>query len=719
MAIKRTVELVVDSSGAVKGTDALDDSMTNLNATFEDVNGEVQTVSDRISQLEDRMFSLADQGKTNTKEFEDLAKEAGRLKTVVEETDKVIDSLTGTFSQKFGKAITGVTGAFEIGTGVMGAFGTESENVQKLLLRVQSAMAIADGIERIKEAQGVFGGLTRAILKTRVGQIALNVAQAAGAIGMKILNAVMNANPVFLIIAGITALVGALAFFFSATEKAEKVNEKLNKSHERQITLINRITALNTKQAQQRLELLQAQSASEDELHQQRLQILLTEEAARKVNLKVELKLIADKRKVLKQAIKEGDKEIIKSIKEELEGSRNRYRDLITQNGDFKQAIQLENLEFAKIQDEARQKEIDDEQSSFDERLEKFKAFQQNRVDATRRIEDLNLALLEEGLEKELAVNKRNFDRIIEATKRDEKLNQEEKTKIIEANNKLRQEKELALIQSNTQKLRDVEDQEFQEQMVREDEQFALMEELRSTEREKEIAAIVSDFETKFELSQGNAELELELHEAQKVAIKEIDDRFEQEAAAKEAEEAEKSKALQQSVVSARVEIAKSGFTLLSDLATLFTGKNERAQKRAFQINKAAGIATATIDTVTSAQAAYRSQLSVPTPDAPIRAGLAAAFAAAQGAIRIAAIARTKFGSASSVPTGGGGGGPSIGQPSGEPSEPSFSVVGANLPNQLAESLSQQPPIEVQVVAGKVTTAQALERNKIENASLG
>jgi hypothetical protein len=48
--------------------------------------------------------------------------------------------------------------------------------------------------------------------------------------------------------------------------------------------------------------------------------------------------------------------------------------------------------------------------------------------------------------------------------------------------------------------------------------------------------------------------------------------------------------------------------------------------------------------------------MAIPTPDAPIRAAIAAGIAVASGLARVAAISKTKFGSTETTATGGGGG---------------------------------------------------------------
>ena len=106
----------------------------------------------------------------------------------------------------------------------------------------------------------------------------------------------------------------------------------------------------------------------------------------------------------------------------------------------------------------------------------------------------------------------------------------------------------------------------------------------------------------------------------------------------------------------ARLQITADGLDALIDITNAFTGKNEAGQRRAFAINKALNISTTLIDTYMAAQKAYASQLSVPSPDAPVRAQVAAGIAVANGLARVAAISATQFGSSSRGGSGGGGG---------------------------------------------------------------
>lgn len=63
---------------------------------------------------------------------------------------------------------------------------------------------------------------------------------------------------------------------------------------------------------------------------------------------------------------------------------------------------------------------------------------------------------------------------------------------------------------------------------------------------------------------------------------------------------------------------------------------------------------------------------------------------------------------------------PSISTPTAAPQPPAFNIVGAGAGNQLAEAIAgqQQQPIKAYVVSQDVTTAQSLERNIVDGASI-
>ena len=137
--------------------------------------------------------------------------------------------------------------------------------------------------------------------------------------------------------------------------------------------------------------------------------------------------------------------------------------------------------------------------------------------------------------------------------------------------------------------------------------------------------------------------------------------------------------------------------------------EEEELAKKQFKFNKAMQLGGAIID---AGKAITASLAAAPIAFGPVPnpAGIASlAFAATSSAVNIAKIASTKFespGGSPDTPTpniGGGG-------------APNFNVVGDSGVNQLATL--QQQPTQAYVVSGDVTTAQALDRNRVQNATL-
>jgi len=152
-------------------------------------------------------------------------------------------------------------------------------------------------------------------------------------------------------------------------------------------------------------------------------------------------------------------------------------------------------------------------------------------------------------------------------------------------------------------------------------------------------------------------------------------------------------------------EIARNEATLVE--------KENKINKKRFEQQKAANIAIATIDTYVAANQALKNPLELN----PVAKFASVALVIAAGLANVATIARQQF-VAQAMPSPRLSG---LGVSESETSGPSFNVVGGTIRNQVAEAvrdaLSQQP-IKTYVVSSDVTTAQQLERNIVEGASI-
>lgn len=163
-----------------------------------------------------------------------------------------------------------------------------------------------------------------------------------------------------------------------------------------------------------------------------------------------------------------------------------------------------------------------------------------------------------------------------------------------------------------------------------------------------------------------------------------------------------------------RLDAAQQGLEIIKDIFENSKG----VQKAAVIAESAIGIAKMIIANKQANIAALA------TPQAVATSGAAAAPVIAMNnittglgiAANIAATAKAlKTLGGGSPPSGGGVGGGTTGA-SGGAMSPNFNVVGNSGFNQLAQI--QQTPMQAYVVSGEVTSAQALDRNRIKNATL-
>jgi DNA repair exonuclease SbcCD ATPase subunit len=267
MAKVETIKINVDTKGAVDSMNDLSQATNevakefNTAASFAERYGEeLQPLTTRMGEAEDRLYEMAAAGQTATQEYQDLLDTVARYRKVQIQTDQAVDAAATTMAQKLGGALGGATAGFELMQGIMGTFGAESEEVEKALLKVQSAMAIAQGVQGIREAIPAITAFGTAIKTQAIA--ALTTLKGA------------------LITTGIGALVVALGFaanamgmFGDATEDAEKEQKKLddqlektNNELERQKNLTETVSQTINNRVRQELIDAKKRGASEAEL---------------------------------------------------------------------------------------------------------------------------------------------------------------------------------------------------------------------------------------------------------------------------------------------------------------------------------------------------------------------------------------------------------------------------------------------------------------------
>lgn len=613
MAEVKNIQINVDTKQATQAMDNLAKATHDVSASFEEVYGDLQPLTTRMGEAEDRLYELANAGKTTTKEYQDLLKTVGEYRKVQIQTDMAVDAAASTFSTKLGGALGGVTSGFSIAQGAMGAFGVESEDLEKQLLKVQSAMAIAEGVRGFREA----------IPSIKAFGLALKGAIGASGIGL-------------LVIA-----LGTLAAYWDDIKGAVKgvsaEQEKLN-----------------------------AKSQANVNMQQKKFDSISGQENILKLQGKTEKQITEMKLTQIKAVIRATEAQLVQQ-----ENTKKAEVAATKRNQDYLKLIFRIGLESAALVLRYLSAPID------------LAIMGANKVAEVLGLGKITSFSINEEITKFTTSAAKTaaeyfFDPKETASEADKTIN-ETKVKLNELKNQAAGfQLELNEINKPAEKVVTKSSEKVKEEAKKEVEE---MEYLKIESAKK----IVSGLQ-----EQSRKELQIAMDaslEKRRIAKEEADAIIELEAKKKKARE----------------DALTATASTLGQIADLF-GEQSAA-------GKAAAIAEATIQTYLSAQKAYSSTVGIPVVG-PVLAPINAGLAIAAGIKNIKAI--------TSVKTPGNGGGGNGGNVSNNftsgAQAPSFNVVGNSGMNQLAQI--QQTPMQAYVVSGEVTSAQALDRNRIKNATL-
>jgi hypothetical protein len=415
--------------------------------------------------------------------------------------------------------------------------------------------------------------------------------------------------------------------------------------------------------------------------------------------------------------------------KEKGEEIRKAITDLKTGIREASQEIQVINATEVADNNAANEKKAADNKAAADKRAAAREQDKADRLAASRMIQDAELALMKEGIEKERKEQNIKYERLIQDTLANKKLEQDEKNKL-----------ELALKEQQHNALKAI-DQKYLDET---NEALKVANETKATKQkeydEKEKAAKVelnaiknaTDLSAQIALLDAQREQELkntELTESEKALIeekyrtlkldkeKELNEKEKESAIALNAKKVEIFELYTQSVIA----LSEGIFAITNSLGKQDDKSKEARAKRQFNIQKAMNLAMATIDGYKAITASLsQSPLAIGPVPSPV--GIASlTFAISTTAANIAKIASARFGGGGgggAATSGGGGGGamPSMGGIQQGPQTPQMNLN--NSQEQTAQSNSKRNKVmvvdyhdiqdkgnELQMMNNKVTLA--------------
>jgi hypothetical protein len=657
----------------------------NVEATTKNV----ANLKTQLRQAQNEVNELSAKFGATSKQAVEAAKRAADLKDAIGDAKALTDAFNP--DAKF-KALTstlgGVAGGFAAVQGAVGLLGSESQSVEKALLKVQSAMAISQGVQAIGESVDSFKQLGAVIRSTTIFQKALS---AATAIQTFVTNGATLAAKLLrgaLISTGIGALVVGVGLLIANFDKVKKVVMTLipglSAVGDIVMGIVNTVTDFigvtseagrsidkmvsdSEKTLRKNQDFLDTQGDKYDDYTKRKIQANIDYAAKVKEVSEDETRTEDEKLKYLKDLRDKADREI-----EQADKDRQAEKDKKAKEAQDK-LNEAEKTRLAKIKEanEAAQKIRDaayeHEKLFVEQQLNDSKL----SIDEKRNIVIVDMALSKKDREKFL------YDLHLE----EQKSEQEHAEKLKDINKRYDEEKENRLADTNVKK-----------------------EELDYQRRKLEINSIAQTESEKLNLI---AKLNEE-HNAKMIDAKK--------------EDAAKQKEIEKTLADAKFEIQMQGLDAIDGLIGLTKNLGEKSkgiQKAALIAESAVGIAKIIMNTnQANIQAlanpanelSFGAYAAAKIPLNNITAGISIASTVAATAKGLAALGGGGSTGGGSMPSGG-----SMSTP------PQFNIVGQSGTNQLAQTIAgqQNKPIEAFVVSSSVTTSQSLDRNRVKTATFG
>lgn len=231
-------------------------SMEDFIAELEKAEQKSKPLKTQLKELKQELAQMKLEGRDNTKEFRDMTARAGELADSIADANAEINNMASdsrNIDNVVG-SISALASGFAVAQGAAALFGDENEDIQKALLKVNAAMAIATGVQNIYNATLKEGAVTKfadtVATKAQVAVQTLYTAVTGRATAATIAFKVALATTgIGLLVVGVIALVNA---FNDQSESLDELNDRLDGYNERidsSISLIDKQTQLEVARA--------------------------------------------------------------------------------------------------------------------------------------------------------------------------------------------------------------------------------------------------------------------------------------------------------------------------------------------------------------------------------------------------------------------------------------------------------------------------------------
>jgi hypothetical protein len=216
----------------------------NINVTG-NASESVGSLKKQLREAQNEVAALSDKFGATSKEAIEAAKRAAELRDRIGDARALTEAFNPDAKFKaLSASLSGVAGGFAAVQGAIGLFGTESKELEKQLLKVQSALALSQGLQSIGESIDSFKQLGAVIQSTTVftkanalantltasTMKALGIAVDTTSTSFRVLKTAIAATGIGLAVIAIGELISAISSYTSSAERAKEAQDRLNQS---------------------------------------------------------------------------------------------------------------------------------------------------------------------------------------------------------------------------------------------------------------------------------------------------------------------------------------------------------------------------------------------------------------------------------------------------------------------------------------------------------
>jgi hypothetical protein len=238
------INIGINTTSDLSGLNQVDESVKSLKTQLKEAQANVAALSEKFG--------------ATSKEAVAAAKSAASLKDKIGDAKALTDAFNpdAKFKAVTG-ALTGVAGGFSAVTGAMGLFGAESKEVEQAILKVQSAMALASGLQALGESADAFKNM-----KTVAVDAFKAIKAGIGSTGIGLLLVALGA-----IVAYWDDIIGAVSGVSAEQKKLNKSTEDNLKTQKSKLDTINAQDATMKLQGKSEREILKIKQAATKEVY--------------------------------------------------------------------------------------------------------------------------------------------------------------------------------------------------------------------------------------------------------------------------------------------------------------------------------------------------------------------------------------------------------------------------------------------------------------------